>query len=168
MSAISGSESVEVTYKKRHGTFTVRSCMPDHDYLENARMMAGRFINENDIKEYRKVCAIGYPVRDELFKEESPIGKFVSVNGIAYKVIGVFTDPGNGDVNRLYVPLTTFQRACGQGNKIEDIWSNLSAENTNNNEATVTQIRNILAARHHFNPADMSAVSVENWGRGIR
>ncbi|MFN7295350.1 MAG: ABC transporter permease [Bacteroidota bacterium] len=164
MSAISGSESVEVTYKKRHGTFTVRSCMPDHDYLENARMMAGRFINENDIKEYRKVCAIGYPVRDELFKEESPIGKFVSVNGIAYKVIGVFTDPGNGDVNRLYVPLTTFQRACGQGNKIEDIWSNLSAENTNNNEATVTQIRNILAARHHFNPADMSAVSVENWG----
>jgi putative ABC transport system permease protein len=76
----------------------------------------------------------------------------------------VFTDPGNGDVNRLYVPLTTFQRASGQGNKIEDIWSNLSAENTNNSEATVTQIRNILAARHHFNPADMSAVSVENWG----
>jgi putative ABC transport system permease protein len=164
MSAISGSESVEVTYKKRHGTFTVRSCMPDHDYLENARLTAGRFINENDLKEYRKVCVIGYPVRDELFKTENPIGKFVSINGVAYKVVGVFTDPGNGDINRVYVPLTTYQRACGQGNKIEDIWTNLSAENANSSEVTVTKIRNILAARHHFNPADMSAVSVENWG----
>ena len=164
ISAALGANSTEMSYKNRHGSYMLRSCMPDHDYLENASMISGRFINENDIKEYRKVCAIGFPVRDELFKNEDPIDKFINVNGIAYKVVGVFTDPGNGDLNRIYVPLTTFQRASGSGKDVGTIWTNLDKQHADDGDAAVNKIRKLLAARYNFNPADLSAVRVDNWG----
>ena len=129
ISAALGSSSFEMSYKGRHASYTLRSCMPDHAYLENANMLTGRFVNNYDIEEYRKVCAIGYPVRDELFKNEDPINKYIDVNGTPYKVVGVFTDPGNGDLNRVYVPLTTFQRASGSGKEVTTIWANLRKDN---------------------------------------
>jgi putative ABC transport system permease protein len=164
ISAALGANSSDITYKNRQGSYMVRSCMPDHDYLENASMIIGRFINDNDIKEYRKVCAIGAPVRDELFKNEDPINKYINVSGISYKVVGVFTDPGNGDLNRIYVPLTTFQRASGSGKEVGTIWTNLQKDKANEGDAAVQKIRNMLATRYHFNPADFNAVRVDNWG----
>jgi putative ABC transport system permease protein len=164
ISAAAGSSATEMSYKNRHGAFMLRSCMPDHDYLENASIISGRFINDNDIKEYRKVCAIGYPVRDELFKDENPIDKYINVNGTAYKVVGVFTDPGNGDLNRIYVPLTTYQRASGIGKEVGTIWTNLQTDYSNEGDAAVSKIRAMLAARYHFNPDDFNAVRVDNWG----
>lgn len=164
ISAAAGSSGTEMSYKNRHGVFMLRSCMPDHDYLENASIISGRFINDNDIKEYRKVCAIGYPVRDELFKNENPIDKYINVNGIAYKVVGVFTDPGNGDLNRIYVPLTTYQRAGGIGKEVGTIWTNLQTAHANEGDEAVNKIRTMLAYRYHFNPADFNAVRVDNWG----
>lgn len=164
ISAAAGMATTEMSYKNRHGSYMLRSCMPDHDYLENASIILGRFINENDIKEFRKVCAIGYPVRDELFKDENPIDKYINVNGTAYKVVGVFTDPGNGDLNRIYVPLTTFQRVTGTGKEVGTIWTNLQENYGNEGDAAVLKIRNLLAARYNFNPADFNAVRVDNWG----
>ena len=94
-----------LVYNNQHATFTVRAVMPDHNYLENATTIEGRFLNMFDIKDFRKVCTIGVPVKKALFKGEDPLGKFISVAGIPYKVIGVFTDPGNGDNERIYIPL---------------------------------------------------------------
>lgn len=158
-----GGSSVMMSYKQRHGAYMLRSVMPDHDYLENASITSGRFINELDIKEHRKVCCIGYPVRDELFADENPINKFIDVAGTQYKVIGVFTDPGNGDLTRIYVPLTTYQRAYGGTNNIGNVWASMDDESFENGDALVEEIRTTLAAKHNFNPADLSAVRVENW-----
>lgn len=168
ISAALGASSSEMSYKGRHGSYMVRSCMPDHAYLENANMLTGRFLNNNDIKEYRKVCAIGYTVRDELFKNEDPINKYIDVNGTPYKVVGVFTDPGNGDLNRVYVPLTTFQRANGSGKDVSTIWANLRKIDGQDGEATVKEIRNMLAARYNFDPTDFNAVRVDNWGESYK
>jgi putative ABC transport system permease protein len=103
-------------------------------------------------------------VRDELFKNEDPINKYIDVNGTPYKVVGVFTDPGNGDLNRVYVPLTTFQRANGSGKDVSTIWANLRKIDGQDGEATVKEIRNMLAARYNFDPTDFNAVRVDNWG----
>lgn len=158
-----GWNSKMMSYKNRHGSYTFRSCLPDHDYLENASILTGRFINNNDIKEYRKVCVIGTPVRDELFKTEDPINKFIDVEGTPFKVIGVFTDPGNGDLPRIYVPLSTIQRAYNGENKIDNIWASIDKEAFENGAGMVNQIRNLMAAKHNFNPADLNAVRVDNW-----
>lgn len=158
-----GRNSAILTYKNEHAVFTVRSCMPDHKYLENATIIEGRFINELDMREVRKVCAMGVPVRDALFKKEDPIGKFIDVGGTPYKVVGVFTDPGNGDNERIYIPLTTAQRAMNGKNYVDIIWSSIDAQGTQNSDDMVKEVRDLLAAKHNFSPADLNAVRIENW-----
>ena len=58
-SVFQGGMTKTLSYKKEHGAFTVRSCRPDHQYLENCKMITGRFINDMDMKMLRKVCAMG-------------------------------------------------------------------------------------------------------------
>jgi putative ABC transport system permease protein len=152
-----------MSYKNNHGSYTFRSCLPDHDFLENATIISGRFINENDIKEFRKVCVIGTTVRDELFKGEDPIDKFIDVEGTPYKVVGVFTDPGKSDLPRIYVPLSTMQRAFNGENKIDNIWVSIDKVGFENGDALVEGLRKKFAARHNFDPADLNAVRIENW-----
>ncbi|HQF27478.1 MAG TPA: ABC transporter permease [Bacteroidia bacterium] len=151
-----------LNYKKENGAFTVRSCMPDHDYLENCKVIAGRFINDLDISGYRKVCVIGEPVRDALFKKENPIGNYLNVEGIPYKVIGVFTDQGRGDNERIYIPVSTAQRAYNGQSNLNVIWMSTGNEGVDGSEAMAKDIRNLLAKKYNFDPADEDAVNVWN------
>jgi putative ABC transport system permease protein len=159
----SGRTTNVLSYKNEHAAFTVRSCMPDHNLLENAKIISGRFINEIDIREHRKVCAIGVPVQEALFKKEEPVGKFIDVSGTPYKVVGVFTDPGNGDNTRIYIPLSTAQRALNGKDHVDNIWSSIKGSSSQNSEAMVEEIRKLMAARHNFSPEDYNAIRIENW-----
>jgi putative ABC transport system permease protein len=158
-----GRNSVVLSYKNEHATFLARSCMPDHNMLENAKVISGRFINEIDIREFRKVCAIGVPVQEALFKEEEPLGKFIDVGGTPYKVVGVFSDPGNGDNTRIYIPLSTAQRALNGKNNVDVIWSSITKSSADRSEEMVEEIRRMLAAKHNFSPQDYNAIRIENW-----
>ncbi|MES2566309.1 MAG: ABC transporter permease [Bacteroidota bacterium] len=151
-----------LSYKNEHAGFTVRSCAPDHNLLEKAKIILGRFINENDFREYRKVCVIGIPVRDALFKREDPIGKMIDVSGTSYKVIGVFNDPGKGDNDRIYIPLLTAQRIYNGKDNVNVIWVSTGTVSAEGSEQIVSTIRKSLANKYHFDPADMNAVGVFN------
>lgn len=151
-----------LSYKNEHAGFTVRSCAPDHSLLEKAKIINGRFINENDFREYRKVCVIGIPVLDALFKKEDPIDKMIDVSGTKYKVIGVFNDPGKGDNDRIYVPLLTAQRIYNGKDNVNVIWASTGTVSAEGSEQIVSTIRNSLAKKYHFDPADMNAVGVFN------
>ncbi len=151
-----------LSYKNEHAGFTVRSCAPDHYLLEKAKIISGRFINENDFREYRKVCVIGTPVQDALFKKEDPIDKMIDVSGTRYKVVGVFNDPGKGDNDRIYVPLLTAQRIYNGKDNVNVIWATTGTVTSEYSEQIVSNIRTSLAKKYHFNPADMNAVGVFN------
>ncbi|MCU0359845.1 MAG: ABC transporter permease [Bacteroidia bacterium] len=157
-----GWETKMLSYKKEHAGFTVRSCAPDHNILERAKIKAGRFINEHDIKEFRKVCVIGVPVQEALFKEEDPIGKWMDVAGTPYKVIGVFTDSGRGDNERIYIPLTTAQRVYNGQNNVNVLWVTTGTLNVEQSEVLSKKIRNDLARKYHFHPDDENALGVYN------
>lgn len=151
-----------LSYKNEHAGFTVRSCAPDHNFLEKAKIISGRFINEIDFNEYRKVCVIGIPVRDALFKKEDPLNKFIDVSGTQYKVIGVFSDPGKGDNDRIYIPLVTAQRIYNGKDNVNVIWASTGTVTTERSQQMVQEIRNSLAKKYHFDPKDMNAVGVFN------
>lgn len=159
----SGWQSRVLSYKNEHAAFTVRSCAPDHNELERAAIVSGRFVNEIDFNEFRKVCAIGLPVKEALFKNnEDPINKFIDVAGTKYKVVGVFNDPGRGDNERIYIPLLTAQRAYNGQDKVGVIWASTGTVSTEGTELVVSEIRNTLARKYHFDPADMNALGVYN------
>ncbi|CAN5633465.1 ABC transporter permease [soil metagenome] len=151
-----------LNYGKENGAFTVRSCMPDHDYLENCTVIKGRFINDMDISQYRKVCAMGEPVQKELFKNQDPIGKYINVDGIPFKVVGIFTDPGRGDNDRIYIPVSTAQRAFNGQNKLSVLWLGTGDMGPERSEKMAGDIKKMLAQKYSFDITDDKAVYVNN------
>ncbi|AOW19468.1 ABC transporter permease [Urechidicola croceus] len=96
--------------KKESGVYTVRAVHPDHQYLENTIITEGRFIDGNDIINRTRYIVIGRLVEQDLFKNQTALGKFLNLNGIMYKVVGVFRDEGGDQEERnIYAPVTTLQ-----------------------------------------------------------
>jgi putative ABC transport system permease protein len=136
--------------------------MPDHDYMENCTMVSGRFINDKDISGYRKVCVMGKPVQDALFEKEEPVGKYINVDGVPFKVIGTFTDHGRGDNERIYIPVSTAQRAFNGQDKLSVIWLSTGSVGVDESELMAKNIRQLLAKKYNFDPKDEEAVNVWN------
>lgn len=157
-----GWQSQVLTYKKEHAAFVVRPVAPDHNKLEKAKIVKGRFINENDFNEFRKVCVIGLPVQKALFKDEDPINKFIDAAGAKYKVVGVFNDPGRGDNDRIYVPLLTAQRINNGKDYVNTIWASTGTVGVERSEQMAKEIRNHFAKKYHFDPKDLNALGVYN------
>ncbi|MGZ3864811.1 MAG: ABC transporter permease [Bacteroidia bacterium] len=157
-----GRTSKMLSYKKEHAGFTVRPVMPEHKDLEKIDILEGRFINKLDIKDYQKVCAIGKPVKETLFKNEDPIGKYIDVDNTKYMVVGVFFDAGRGDNDRIYIPLTTAQRAWNGKNYINTMWISTGNSSVEESNQVTEKIRDLLAKKHNFDPKDKDALGVFN------
>lgn len=157
-----GWETKVLSYKNEHAGFTVRPCAPDHNILERAVIMSGRFINELDLREFRKVCVIGIPVREALFKKEDPINKFIDVGGTKYRVVGVFKDAGRGDNERIYVPLLTAQRIYNGKDRVGTIWATTGTVSIEQSQQIAAHIRSTLARKYSFDPKDKNALGVYN------
>lgn len=155
--------STNVNYGSEGGTFNVRSVHPDHVYLENTIITEGRFINQFDIDEYRKVAVIGKGVVEQVYKDIPPIGTYLNINGIPFKVIGTYRDEGNErEEQYIYLPITTGQRVfAGQDyvNNVMITTGDLKLKETNR---MTEDIKENLAQTHHFDPADKRAVRVRN------
>ena len=84
--------------------------------------MKGRFINQKDIDERTKNISIGRLVAQDLFEKEDPLGKYIEMGEIAYKVVGVFQDKSGDREERLvYLPYTTRQLMEKNNDKIDQI-----------------------------------------------
>ncbi len=152
-----------ISYKNEYGSYDIISCHPDYGYYETLEVVDGRFINGYDIDEYRKYTAISEIVRDALFKGEDPIGKYIKVSGVPFKVIGVFTDlGGDRDMRRVYIPLSTAQKVFNMGNRLWNICITTDDVSLEESEMMVDEIRHNLALKHKFDPSDLRAVGIFN------
>ncbi len=114
--------NVTATFRNEKNTYNVRAVHPDHQYLEMTLIKDGRYINQNDIDNSTKVVVIGRLVEEDLFLKTTALGKYINLNGIQYKVVGVFTDEGNDNEERIiYMPITTAQRIYGNNDYIDQI-----------------------------------------------
>ena len=157
-----------VTYGKESSTYQFRGVNPDYLAIENATIISGRFINDNDLKNNEKVTAIGLKVKQDLFKESDPIGKEILVNNINFKVVGVFTDPsGEREESRVYMPMTTIQRAFGAGDKINGMMFVLNKSDNYDQALAESKrftdgVREMLKSKNIIAPDDDSAIGIYN------
>jgi putative ABC transport system permease protein len=152
-----------MTHGRYNGAFHLRGVHPDHQVLENTIINKGRFLNPYDLAEHRKVVCIGLKVKEELFPTGNPIGQYISIRGINFKVIGVFTDSGGGDEERIvYVPYTTAQRAFNRKNRIDRIMFTTGDASLEETEQIALAARRVLSERHRFAMNDERAVYVRN------
>jgi putative ABC transport system permease protein len=147
----------------KSASFDIRGCHPGHQYLERTIMLAGRFINDLDVTERRKVAVIGPAVQTALFGKADPLGEIINIRGVNYKVIGVFEDQGGqGELRRIYIPLSTAQLVYHGANRVHQIMYTTGAATLDESRAMADRTRQVLAERHHFDPQDRRAVQISN------
>lgn len=102
-------------HEKASGSFALRGTHANWELLMTLRVIEGRYINENDEREMRKVAVIGTRVRDVLFKNEKDVlGKTIYVQGVYFNVIGIYksTEPDNPrQSSSIYIPNDTLRNA---------------------------------------------------------
>ncbi|KAB2967382.1 MAG: ABC transporter permease [Thermoanaerobaculia bacterium] len=153
----------QVNYGREYGSFTLRAVHPGHRVLERTKVIAGRYVNDLDIEGHRKVAVIGVLVRDSLFGDEPPLGKEIRINGIAFRVVGVFDDEGSEQERELiYLPISTAQRTFHGRNRIQQILFTTGEAPLERSQEMAEETREILAENHDFDPEDKSAVFIMN------
>ncbi|MBI6115446.1 ABC transporter permease [Salegentibacter maritimus] len=158
-----------VNYRKESGSYRVEGVYPDYQFLENSGMVEGRFLNYKDYHNYEKVLVVGNKVRNDLFKDnKQPIGEYIQISGVNFKVIGVYTDPGGErEESRVFMPLSTAQRVFGGANNIANMAFTLEPEESFEKALAASSsfsadIENQLKETHTIAPDDESAVSINN------
>ena len=126
----------------------------------------GRFINQSDIDYQRKVCVIGERTQAELFEaKEDPIGAFIEIDGMYFKVVGVhkFT-PGGGfeSDSDIFIPFTTFKLLYNTGNRVS--WFAMAAYDDADVVAVEADIKAALRIKHRVHPNDERAFGSFNLG----
>lgn len=155
-----------VNRKDKKASFQVYGDYPDFIKVEPKKMTSGRFINDLDIKEKRKIAVIGVKVVEELFKkEEDPIGEYISIKGIFFKVVGTFEskqrrERAMEDQQTIFIPNTSMQQAFNQGNDI--YWFGLLPKAGIASAEVETKVKNLLMSRHNVAPDDLKAFGSNN------
>jgi putative ABC transport system permease protein len=148
---------------ERHSAFDVLGVHPDQRFLEKTLMTAGRYVNQRDIDERRKVAVIGSLVKATLFKNENPIGQSIEIRGLAYTVVGVFQDEGGeAELRRIYVPLTTTQLVYNDPGRIHSFGMTVAGASTAESEALEHAAHQLLAKRHQVSLDDLRALRTQN------
>lgn len=153
-------------YEDKKYECSVKGLYPEYDRIETQNIAYGRFINNVDIREGRKVCVIGKRVYESLFKPgENPCGKYVRVDGIYYQIIGMCTSEGNMSIQgqsseAVILPFATMQQAYNLGGKVHVICF------TAKPGVKVTEIQpdieRIVKAAHYISPDDKEAIMLLN------
>lgn len=162
-----GSSPNNVVRLDKFGSFSIMGFSPDYNLINPSRILQGRFINDIDIREYRKVCVIGKRILNDLYAPgEEVIGSLLRVNGIYYTVVGVseavskninvFGDPEE----MINLPFTTLQQAQNQGDKVHCIA--LAAKPSVNIVELEEDVKMLLKNRNSIAPTDPKAVGSFN------
>lgn len=156
-----------VRYGVKTGSFQVVGDYPAFQYVQTPVMKAGRFLNDADIKERRKICVIGTGVVDQLYEGKDPMGSYIEANGVYFMVVGVFGTRASGNnadqlLNTIHIPFTTFQQAFNFGDKVG--WFAIVVKPGVSAALVEERVRNVLMERHKVSPDDPDAVGSFNVG----
>ena len=158
-----GSQAV---YQDKKYECSVKGMYPEYQRIEEQRLEYGRFINEVDIREARKVCVIGKRVYESLFTPgEDPCGKYVRVDGTYSRVVGMSSSEGSVSIQgqsseSITLPFTTMQQTYQLGGNVDMLCF------TVRRGFKVSEIQEEIAAivkkAHYIAPHDQQAVMTLN------
>ena len=153
-------------YKDQKTTPRIQGCTPEYAEVIAPKLYYGRYINEMDMKEHRKVCVIGKRIYKELFKEGGdPCGKSIRIDSTYYQVIGVDYSATNMNINgraeqKVTLPLTLMQETYNRGKEVDMI---VATGREGVVMSTLTnRIREAVTMAHFVDPTDEQGTMVFN------
>ena len=151
---------------ERSGSFNIKGDYPEWANIDPGEFPKGRWLNEIDIQQRRKVCVIGEKVFDEMFsKDEDPIGEYLKIGGVYYQVVGVVHPISNINMNgrsdeSIFLPFTTMQVAYNYGNDVHML--GVTAAEGQSASEVEDKVIALMKKRHKIAPDDVQAVGHVN------
>lgn len=140
----------------------IQANFPVASQIEEVKISKGRYLNDLDIKEKRKICIVGPRVVEKLFKKnETVIGEYIQINGVYFKIVGITVPTGSGgdgreQAERINIPFTTFQNAFNYGNVVG--WFAIKSKDGVPASVSEEKVLSILKERHKIAPDDLKAI----------
>ena len=156
---------VNLSFGPEYVNLNLSGVYPNHTEVEVVKLFKGRFINEIDIKERRKVIVLHKKTAEILFDKThtDPIGQFVNAGNVAYQVVGLYNDKGDSGDSDAYLPFTTLQTIYNKGDKLNNlIMTTKNLETIESNEEFEAHYRKVIGANQRFDPTDHSAIWIWN------
>ena len=152
-------------------TGRLEGVFPDHAPINYVVVSAGngRFVNELDMREQRKVIVLSPRMKEVLFRDEPALGKYVRAGGTMLQVIGVYDDDNLSNNAPAYIPFTTARTLYNKGYGLSSFTftvNGLVSEEAN--EAFEARFRATLARVHNFDPTDNNAIGMWNTATEFR
>lgn len=144
----------------------VKGVNADYAKIEAPQMKYGRYINEVDVINNRKVCVIGKRVYDELFPEGGdPCGTFLQVGSVYFQVVGLDVSSGSININgnatsAVTIPISIAQQLLGRGDTVDIICA--VGKSGVKMTSLESRIREVMARQHLFDPKDEPALLLLN------
>lgn len=144
----------------------IRGVYPEYASIETPKIKYGRYLNEMDMIQERKVCVIGSYIYEQLFPEGGdPCGRYIKVGPAYYCIVGVDMNSGSISINgtadeAVSIPLPVFQKVYNYGNIVDLIC--LTGKSGVRMSSLEDRMREVLASEHKFSPTDKQAMFIIN------
>jgi len=150
-------------YGPRSFSGEVHGVMPEYGSIRNMVLQRGRFITQADVDDARRVVVIGGEIRQNLFSERSPLGEKIMIRGAEFTVVGEVemknqsSSYSGRDNKKGFIPFTTARAMLSRRYINDFVFQPISSEQ---HEAAIRQVREILGRRHEFDPEDKDALGI--------
>jgi putative ABC transport system permease protein len=151
-----------VTYKDQYGDYDLEGVRPEFQHIQIVDMLQGRYLNQMDMNEHRKVAILSLPVKKALFRDEDPIGKYIRISKVPFMVVGIFENPERRDDEKIYIPVNTAQRVFNGSNQLSELAISTNALTVAENKRIEEAVRTTLMKRHRVAPDDKQAIGIWN------
>lgn len=154
----------KATYGTEFTQVWLRGSLPKVQQIEGIKLSAGRYINNQDIRDFRKVIVIDEPMRRVLFKGGDPLGKQIKVGKTIFTVIGIEKGDAQRNNSSCTIPLTTGQLIYKKNGPIVSnaIITLRGIDTDEQMEDFENRLIRRLSKEHHFAPDDRSAIWIDN------
>jgi len=164
-SAILEQGGVILSYKQDHVSLQMTGAMPNYPETNGLKLKEGRFINQLDMEERRKVIVLHEKTIEMLLGNEKhqAIGKHINASGIAYQIVGIYTTPMEEFSPTAYLPYTTLQLIYNKGDGVGSlVFLTKDINDMPSSEAFETEYRTAISRVKQFDAEDRSAIWVWN------
>ena len=132
---------------------------PEIDNITKKKLVEGRFLNQTDINDSKKVCVIGEETFKLLFdKDEDAIGQDIRINGVFFRIVGIYKPNNNINIdgeNAVFIPFTTFQKAFSSGDRMG--WMAIAVNEGTTVPVVEAEIKRLLKNKYDISPDDERA-----------
>ncbi len=154
----------QVVFGNRNWNTQIAGASPEYEDIQNSHPIAGRFFTEDDVKTRARVAVIGLTLVRELFGDANPLGEYIKINRVIFRVVGVLPEKGasgwRDQDDIVVIPVTTAMYRLLGREYVDSI--EIEAVSASSMEAAQEAIRRIIIRNHRLPPAREESFNIRN------